>query len=127
MAAITWANVTDFAPTLSTVAADAQTAILAYVNTLLAVDEFDGESGPTTRLARIYLAAHLGTVGMGANSSGGGATAGPVIEEEVGDVRAKYGGSSAAIVTVSGLGLSAWGQLYLGIVRRSPARAVVVL
>lgn len=127
MAAILWSDVTAFAPTLTTVAAAAQADVLNYVNTLLAVAEFDGEDGPTTRLARIYLAAHLATVGAGANSSSGGATVGPVIEEKVGDLQAKYSASAAQIVTVSGLGMSAWGVLYLGIIRRSPARAWVVL
>lgn len=62
MAAVTWANVLDFAPGLSTVAVGAQNAILAYVNTTLQVEAYGGEDGAKTRLARIYLAAHSGEI-----------------------------------------------------------------
>lgn len=68
MAAIAWSDVVAFAPQLASVDAGAQAVALAYVNATLQVDAFDGEAGPRTRIARILLAAHLGSLpGSGGN------------------------------------------------------------
>lgn len=61
MAAIAWSDVTAHDGSLSaltdtTVRAD----ILAYVNGTLNVSKFGGEASIKTRLARIYLACHMG-------------------------------------------------------------------
>ena len=113
MAAITWANVVDFDSGLSTVDADAQTAILAYVNAEHDVTAFDGEDGPTLKLARIYLAAHLGrTMGVA------GAASGPVTSASSGGLSVSYGSFATS---AEGLGTTAWGNLYLAIIKRSAA------
>lgn len=91
MAAITWANVLDHAPELSTVDTDAQTDILAHVNTTLIPDDWGGESSPKLKLARIYLAAHMGTmITQGATNK-----AGPVIAESADGLSRQYGWSSS--------------------------------
>lgn len=113
MADITWANVVDFDSGLSTVDADAQTAILAFVNLAHDVDAFDGEAGPQLKLVRIYLAAHLGrTIGAA------GAATGPVTSSSAGGLSVSYGSFSTS---VDALGTTGWGNLYLAMIRRSPA------
>lgn len=62
MAAISWADVEALASELSSISVGAQDSILAYVNTQLTVSEFGGEESPNLRLARLFLAAHLGTI-----------------------------------------------------------------
>lgn len=121
MAAITWANVIDHAPGLSTVDTDAQNDILAYVNTALKVDEFYGEASPMLKLARIYLAAHMGT--MIAQAVTG--QVGPVQAESVGGVSRAY--AVAQFAQTSSLADTTWGRAFLQLVRVSPARAPIVL
>lgn len=121
MASIVWADVVAFAPTLSTVDAGAQADVLGYVNIVLAVAQFDGEDGPTTRLARIYLAAHMGSLGVAAASG----SAGPVVSRSIGGISEDYADTSSS--SGSALGDTSFGELYLQLVRRSPARATVVL
>lgn len=60
MAAITWTDVTTLAASLTAVPSGAQTAILAYVNSNVNAAKLGGESTQKTKLARIYLAAHMG-------------------------------------------------------------------
>lgn len=125
MAAITWSDVTSFAPELTTsVPADAQTLILSYVNTS-AIDpaSFDGEAGVTTRLARIYLAAHLGSgVGQGAS----GAAGGPVTSESMGGLSRSYSVASVA-TAMDATGSTAYGRMYEALVNNSLARLPLVL
>lgn len=121
MAAITWANVVDFDATLSTIHANAQTAILAYVNGYFNVDTVDpvgGEDGATLRLLRIYLAAHLGRVNLQSSSA-----TGPVQSESAGGLSRSYGSS----VTNEALATTKWGNLYLALLRRTPARCPVII
>lgn len=110
MADIDWTNVTNFAPELSTVSAGAQADILALVNTAFAVAEFDGEDGPVTKLARIYYAAHLGTL------VGSGAAGGLVASESAGGLSRSYvaGGST----TSGDLAMTAYGRLLRGMMGR---------
>ena len=113
MAAITWANVVDFDSGLSGVDADAQTAILAFVNVEHDVDAFDGEDGPKLKLVRIYLAAHLGrTIGAA------GAATGLVTSASAGGLSVSYGSFSTS---AEALGTTGWGNLYLALVKRSAA------
>lgn len=64
MAAITWSDVTALAGELSNVSPTAQTIILNWVNTALDVSFFaGGETSSKLKLTRIYLAAHLGSLG----------------------------------------------------------------
>ncbi len=119
MADITWANVTDFDGSLTAVSSNAQTAILASVNAWLDVNVLDGESGPDTHLARIYLAAHHG---LGALSG----TSGIVASESGGDgLSVTYAVPTTA--TRSQLGETKWGRKYLELLSTSLARVWVVL
>ena len=126
MAAIVWSDVVAFEPLVSTVANAAQTAILAYVNTHTNVQAFDGEDGADTRLARIFLAAHLG---LGAvPGTGGGVGGGPVASISGGDGLAISYAVTASATSGAALGETAWGRKYTDLVRRTPgARAWIVL
>jgi hypothetical protein len=116
---VTWADVTDFAPGLSTVAVEAQAAILAYVNGL--DPSLGGDSATMTaagRLARVYLAAHFGTVtkrGLGA--------AGGLVSQSAGGLSRSYAG----LTDSRSLASTTFGALYLSIIDASPARAPVVV
>lgn len=123
MSAITWDHVLDFEASVSTVPLDAQTAILAHVNAHLYVANLDGEDGPTTRLARIYLAAHHG---LGAVPGAGGAGGGPVASESGGDgLSVSYAITSSAM-TSGALGETSWGRKYLALVRPAFAGPAVL-
>lgn len=122
MAAIDWAQVVAFAPGLSTVAIDAQDAILAWANAALNLSAFDGEDGPTTLLARIYLAAHAGTLRAQAAAGGGG----PVTMRSVGGVTEQWANPSGGVAYDS-LDASPFGKLYRALVRTSSARGPYVL
>jgi hypothetical protein len=116
MSPITWADVVAIAPELAALSLTAQEMILAYVNTVLAVDLLDGESGPKTRLARVLLAAHLGTL----FSRGAQGSVGPVVEESLGPQSKKY---ANLVSEVSGdLGATPYGMAYRAVIRASLAR-----
>ncbi len=115
MADIVWTDVTDFASELSTVDSDAQVVILAYVNDALSVSAFGGETSPKLKLARIYLAAHVGTL-----SRGGTPMAGPVTSETDGTIARSY--AARAIANPSDWDSTSYGQLYAALVRTSRAR-----
>lgn len=106
MAAIDWDDVTAWAPEMSGVAADAQTVILAYVNAL-SYDSTIALAEAAT-LAKILMAAHLGSSSLGANS------AGPVISESEGGLSRSY----AMIATSTGLGRTSYGQELKALLRR---------
>lgn len=116
MADITWPNVLEHAAELSTVPAGAQTRILSYVNTKLRSEEFGGEGSAEFELARIYLAAHMGTV---ESSSAGG----PVSSQKAGDLSKSYAVMMPSSLTASYLATTRYGRAYADMVRRSPARA----
>lgn len=124
MAAIVWADVTALAPELTTVNDFARAMILEYVNGP-ALDPacFDGESGPTTRLARIYLAAHLGS---GVDKGAAGAAGGPVTSESMGGLSRSYSVGSVAS-SADATGSTAYGRLYEALVNNSLARMPIVL
>lgn len=122
MAAIVWADVLGLAPELSTVSTLGQTDILAYVETLDYTKFSDDEGSPIFRLARIYLAAHLGTITL----QGGAGAAGPVTQESVGGISRSYGQPFGGVAPGS-LDSTAYGKAYRMIVRRTIARAPVVL
>lgn len=119
-ATIIQSDVTNFAPELSSVSAAAWADILAYVN------EFDltqtpnlgfylasntGASDQTDRMAKIFLAAHIGKMDLLARSN----AAGPVTGESVGGIRRSYG--MYPILTSAGsLGLTIYGRMYLDII-----------
>lgn len=118
MAAIGWSDVTNHAPELSSVAAGAQTDILSYVNDTHDVSVFlDGEDGHGLKLARIYLAAHLGTL-LPTNSSGG-----QIKSQSAGGLSRSYG----PFISGSGLASTSYGVKYNDIVNASSARAPVII
>lgn len=117
MAAITWAMVQDHAPELSTVDVDAQNDILNHVNNDLFVDDFGGEDSYKLKLARIYLAAHLGTMAL----PNTGAGAGPVTSWSLGDMAVSYGGTVAAYANAT-YAQTVYGQQYHAILRTTLMR-----
>lgn len=119
MADIAWSDVIDHAAELSAVTAGAQANILAFVNAALDVATFDGEAGPRTKLARIYLAAHFATADV--VSTGG---AGPLTAESLGDESRSYGSFSLAAGTLASTG---YGNSYLALVNTSAARGPILL
>lgn len=124
MADIVWANVLALAPELSTVNDQAKVYILAYVNGP-GVDPscFDGETGPTTRLARIYLAAHMGS---GVDKGAAGAAGGPVTSESMGGLSRSYSVGSVAS-SADQTGSTAYGRMFEALVKNSLARLPIVI
>ena len=116
MAAITWAQVVAFAAELSPVDVIAQDLILAFVNTELAPDYFGGEESSKLTLARIYYAAHLGTI-----TKRGDSAAGPVTGESEGGVSVQYASFSPAGSDPL-MGTTSYGKQYMQLVRSSPGR-----
>lgn len=116
MASIVWADVLAHAPELSTVASGAQADLLAHVNASIAVDDFDGEDGPNTKLARIYQAAHLATL-AGFAASG---ASGPVASESAGGLAVSYA-AALGVASYSDLSATAYGKALRGMIRRSVA------
>src|SRR5262245_17083854 len=101
--AISWTNVTDIAPELSTVALATQTALLEQVNE----EEISDDNWPSEAKAdraRAYLAAHLATL---INRRG---SAGAVMSESVGSVSRAYSTSVAA--GANELGSTSYGMNY---------------
>ena len=117
MTAVVWTDVTSHAPALASVVSGAQTDILAYVNAVIDPSILDGEAGARTKLARIYLAAHLGTVGKR------GSAGGPLTSESAGGISRGYG----ALMTGALLDETGFGRSYREIVRTSRARGPRVL
>lgn len=110
MSIIVKADVTNFATELtSTQINDGMWAdVLAYVNqvNLSALD-----SAIDIRMARIFLAAHLGSVTR-RSASGGYEAAGPVTSESVGGVRRAYATVASAGVGSSSLSESRYGRMF---------------
>jgi hypothetical protein len=121
MASITWTDVTDIAPELTAdngVNIEAQNMILALVNERMNATEWGGESDPMLKLARIYLAAHFGTITM--NQSAG---AGPVVAEAAGGLSRSYAMPAPSDPL---LGSTAWGKAYRSLLKASGIGAPVV-
>lgn len=112
-----WTEVTDwFADaTLADVKTAAKTDILAFVNTVLNVEGFQGgEAGPMLRMARLHLAAHFGSLSLKDDS----APAGPVSMEKAGDLSRSYASASFDMDPTM-LATTSYGRTYLGLVRMS--------
>lgn len=116
---ITWSQVEAFAPELSTVDADAQTDILAFVNTALDANMFGGTSAARYKLAKIYMAAHFGSQGL----RGVSGSAGPVTSEAAGGISRSYGFSGGE----DSFETSTYGKMYLALLRTSRARGGMVV
>lgn len=122
MAAITWPDVVAIAPELASLSVTAQTLILDHVNTALNVSVFGGEASPKLRLARVFLAAHYGTVA----TTGGAVLAGPVTAESAGGLSRSYATTFATDAFGGPWGSTAYGQSFAALLRSSPARLPVV-
>jgi hypothetical protein len=99
MAAILWTDITTYpgASGLSTVDIAAQATILGVVNGFFNVGAFGGEASADLKLARILLAAHIGTL-----SQRGAGAAGPVISSSAGGLSRTYAVFMAATQTMYG-------------------------
>lgn len=120
MAPITWADVSAHAPELSDLDPTVQVDLLAYANDAWNPNEFGGEASYNLRLARIYLIAHIATVGP---TSGGQASTAEVSSESVGGLSRSYRLTTDSS-TFSG---SSYGEFLKDLIRRSPARAPVII
>lgn len=114
MAAITWTNVTDAAPELSVTPAAFQTIILSVVNgTGLNAANFGGEEADKTKLARVMLAAHYGTLQRRRGTGGG------ISSQSEGGVSQSY----AAMSSAQALEQTSYGQMFKMLCAGTPARA----
>lgn len=107
MAPIAWADVVSHSSPLAAVDVGVQGDILAYVNTRFAA-VFGGEDNPTTRLARIYVAAHFASL----PGSGRHEAAGPVVSQSRGGLSQSFqsfGGGGGGDDT---WGDTQWGRRY---------------
>lgn len=118
--AIDWADVEGIAPELSDIPWSGRRCILAYVNNALDEDAWGGEE--SVRLARIYLAAHYGTI----TRQGGNGPSGPVVSESVGDLSRQYAAASP-MGTDPLMDTTPYGKSFRGLLRRSLARLPIVL
>jgi len=123
MAVISWSDVANQFPTGLTSNHGARKDILAYVNDALVVDEFGGEDSAKLKLARVYLAAHFATIAAGGVTG----VAGPVVEEEGGDLRRKYASFSTTGSSDPSLTSTSGGRAYLTLLATTKARAPFVL
>jgi hypothetical protein len=121
MAAITWADVVAVAPELALIDVIAQDFFLDYVNSQFDVSLLDGEDGPRTRLARIFLAAHLATLSRRGRTS----SSGPVIEEALGPQSRKYADITEHYDSL--LASTPYGLMYLSVINTSNARGPLVI
>lgn len=110
MASILWADVTAWAPTLSTVHATVQADAVALANAAFDPDAWadGGEASLALRMARILYAAHLATTAKTASGA-----AGPVTSQSVGGISKSYG----TLPSTSELGTTAYGRQLVSLLR----------
>lgn len=125
MAPITWSDVTNLVTTLSAFPVAAQADLLAWVNAEIDPTVLDSEDGPKTKLARIYLTAHVATV-LGPTASGSSAL-GPLASSSAGGMSRSYAVAAAASDASGDLALTRYGRLFRDLVRNSGARAGFVV
>ncbi len=70
MASITWSTVVAAAPQLAVIPLSYQTDVLNYVNTTLDDGLYGGEESFKLRMARTYLAAHMGEMWLRKGTGG---------------------------------------------------------
>lgn len=113
MAAIGWTDVLGIAAELEVVGAAARAVILAEVNSTLNVSLFGGENAPKLRLARLYLAAHCGTM-IAARTSD------DIVSETI--AATSLSTSYASLTTDEALQQTWYGTEYLRIKKTTPSR-----
>lgn len=114
---ITWADVVELAPDLSTTTVAAQNLILAHV----ALQVGPTQWGTYEAMGQLYLAAHLGTL----QARGGSAAVGPVTSETVGPVSRSYGSTATAAAGL--LNSTPYGSEYARLRALLPTRFGMVL
>lgn len=114
MAVISWAMVLNHAPELSVIPVGAQTDILAHVNTTLKPSVWGGEDSAKLKLARIYLAAHFGTL-----EKSKGAVVGPVVSSSAGGLARSF---AVVAGSSSGYADTPYGKQYEALLKTTPAR-----
>ncbi len=119
MADILRVHVLAFAPELTTISDQAWADILTYVNTMSDV-AFDGDTW-MYRMARIFLAAHIGTVTSRAANGGIVGVIGSVVMEAAGGLRRSYGAATSSTTDSSTLGQTSYGIQYMVLLRSSGA------
>lgn len=119
MAPITWDHVVDHAAELSSVDVEAKVDILAHVNDTIATEFFGGEDAARTKMARVYLAAHMGSIAK----SRGSTSTGAVTAESAGGLSRSY---SVVTTALEDLDATSYGRSYAGLVKRSAARVPFV-
>lgn len=117
MAAIVWADVVAHSSPLAAVDLAVQSDILAVVNARFAA-VFGGEDNPTTRLARIYVAAHFASL----PGSGRHEAAGPVVSQSRGGLSQSFQSFSAGGSGDDTWGDTQWGRRYKQLLLGSRAR-----
>lgn len=117
MADITWTNVTNIAPELSTAPVALQTAMLASVNGRIV--EAQWPSVARAEEARAYLAAHMATL----LRRGGGGSVGPLSSITVGQVSKTFATPGS---TASSYDATPYGSMYKQLLRENPYRIGVV-
>ena len=115
LASITWLQVLDFAPALEGCPLTMQQLILQYVDCKLPDCLF--KCPPEATLARIYLAAHLGSDAKG----GASGAKGPVTSKKRGPISATWSAPNLQ-ASSSAWGSTSYGRQLLDILRNSKAR-----
>lgn len=99
---------------------------LAWVMILAVANEFDfeacDETENATRLARVYLAAHLASVSLRASAG----AAGPITAQSAGQVRISYGLLAQAAGTNSWASTE-YGQMLVALIGQSGAHGPILL
>lgn len=115
---ITWVDVTNIAPELSTASVGLQTVILNYVGANLVTDDL----GDKYTLAASYLAAHLATLAKG----GGLGPSGPITAEQAGPISRSYANTFARWNGLAGFALTKYGILFSTFANLSMAHIGIV-
>lgn len=119
MADITWAHAVAHYPSLTGVAADAQTDLLAFVNTeALSAAVFGGADSAKYKLARIHYLAHMVETEL-RNGKGGAIASKSISAESLSVSYASSASSSEQLLTTAG-GSALW-QL----IRSSPRARIM--
>lgn len=113
MAAITWTDVTNVAPELSTIAVAQQTALLLLVNDYLDPNTWEGEGSQKLTSGRAYLAAHLATLGKRKGVNG------MLTAEAGGGLSRSYG----MLTNPTMYSLTTYGEIFAMLAKSTVARA----
>lgn len=118
MAALTWANVTDFQPAFAAIPPDVQAYYLNWAESVSS-SAFGGVDSATHKLARLYLIGHACTLYKRSCDAYASNTSGLVSSETAGGLSVSYAtGGTASLADYTSTG---YGTMYLELVRSSTA------